>query len=378
MSTSIRLQVLFASAAVTASGCVADSGALVPELPEWTVSSEPTVSIGAEGEDLNYLLPRIASVRLLEGGSVVVADGSSSTIRTYDSNGTFQLLVGAHGERPGEFQYISALTVFGPDTMAVYDSQHQRLTRFDTTGELLGTTEFTADDGRPELYLGRLANGEHVIAWIVTRASNESRIVPDLMRVGRFGVDGRLLGVLTTDFGMRRLRAPVPFSGYFVGAATGNVVYHTDGMRGEIARTTSTQDTLSPITLPTESWEPTDAWDVLRAETPIAAHALLSELRRTPGIDSIPHLSNLLLSSDGRLWAKQFDPATDSHFLRRPLTGGTWFVLSDQGDLVAKLSVPDGFRLTDVHGDQVVGVVRDELDVERVEVRTIARTRAVT
>ena len=70
---------------------------------------------------------------------------------------------------------------------------------------------------------------------------------------------------------------------------------------------------------------------------------------------------------------KAYDPAVDSHWRLRGRTGGTWTVLDGDGEVVAKAAVPRGFRLMDIRGDRVVGVSRDELGVEYVEVRALQR-----
>lgn len=88
----------------------------------------------------------------------------------------------------------------------------------------------------------------------------------------------------------------------------------------------------------------------------------------------IPVISELLSDHRGRLWTKRYEPAIDSHWLLRQRTGGSWLVMEPGGDPVALVSMPDGFRLMDVRGDRVAGVSRDELGVERVEVRRLDRS----
>jgi len=95
-----------------------------------------------------------------------------------------------------------------------------------------------------------------------------------------------------------------------------------------------------------------------------------------PALDSIPRVSKLLWDpSAQRLWAKVFDPATDSPWLsgwlRRP--GGTWLVLDLDGVPLARTELPPGFELEDVRGDLMIGVYEDALGVERVAVHRVRR-----
>lgn len=64
-------------------------------------------------------------------------------------------------------------------------------------------------------------------------------------------------------------------------------------------------------------------------------------------------------------------PRTDSHWLSRRRAGGIWVVSDTNGSLVARVAPPDGLRLLDVGSDRVVGVTRDELGVERIQVHRL-------
>lgn len=343
-------------------------------LPEWTLGSEPLVSIGEVAGTPEYVFDRIVSVRLLPDNRLAVADGSSNTIRVYGADGHFELGLGREGEGPGEFRYLSSLWFREPDTLAVYDSGNLRLTSFLTSGELLPTiVTFRADDGYPEVYLGRLDNGEHAVAWIRRQPRDRSSVTPDLMQVARFEPDGHLGALLVTDAGMRRLGSPLPFSPHFIGAVLGDSIYHTDGLRGEVRVTSESGVPVRTIRVALETPGLDVAWRKLEESLDTGATRRLEDIRHRPGIDSIPAFSEILVEEGRRLWLKQYDPGVDSHWLGRRRTGGVWLVIESDGTPTARVPVPDGFRPLDVRGNRVAGVTRDELGVERVEVRVITR-----
>lgn len=359
--------------ALVTAACSSDADSARAILPEWVVASEPLLSIGEVDGTPESVFDRISSVRLLPDERLAVADGSS-TIRIYGAEGQFELGMGREGEGPGEFQSLGNLWFRDPDTLVAYDSRNFRLTSFLTSGELLPESiTLRADDGYAEIYLGRLGNGEHAVAWIRQGPRDRSKMTPDVMQLARFSSDGQSFTPLDTDVGMRRMGGPLPFSPHFIGAVIGDSVYHTDGLRGQIRVTSQSGVRVRTIQVAVEQPSLEEAWAMLEARLDTSAVRRFEDIRRTPGVDSIPAFSEILVEGGRRLWLKRYDPGVDSHWLGRQRTGGVWLVLESDGTQSARVSVPVGFRLLDVRDDRVAGVSRDEFGVERVEVRALRR-----
>lgn len=366
---------------LVATACSSDAG--LPEvdadIPRWSVSGDVVAGVGVADGAPEYTLSRVAAVRLLPDGGIAVADGQSASIRIYAADGTFVRQWGQAGDGPGEFRLISTMMLQEPDTLVVYDWGRLRLTSFTTAGERLPwALTLRADDGRVEIYLGRLTDGSHVGAWIRQTPRPEDEVSPDRMRIARFGPDGAFQGVLAEDVGMRRMMmgrmsSPTPFSPHFLGAVVADAVYHTDGLEPALRVTTAEGDSAPARRLPLEPMATETAWSSLEAAVDSAAAERLRDLPSLPALDSVPVISELMSDHRGRLWIKRYEPAIDSHWLLRQRTGGSWLVMEPGGDVVALVSMPDGFRPMDVRGDRVAGVSRDELGVERVEVRRLDR-----
>lgn len=82
-------------------------------------------------------------------------------------------------------------------------------------------------------------------------------------------------------------------------------------------------------------------------------------------------LWDFLVDGEAFLRVRGYDPAIHaSHAggLGRTGPGGGRSVRDHTGKVVAALSVPADFERTSIHGDYVIGVRRDELDVESVRV----------
>lgn len=343
----------------------------------WTVGEAPLLSVGEADGDPSYLFSRISAVRLLSGGRIAVADGGSSTLRILGPDGHPELDFGGAGEGPGEFERLGTVLAPGGDTLLAYDLVAHRLSTYLASGELVSTTRIQADNGYPEVYLGRDATGNHYFAWIQQGPRDPTGLTPDLMEVGRFDPDGAMTASLGVFPGMRRLSSPLPFSPHFVGALVDDVAFVGDGLRPVV--TSLTPGGPREVSLGGE-WpgaDPADAWARLEAEvTHPALEDRLRSVRDAPGADSIPAYAEILPDPAGLLWVKRFDPVTDSHFLPRELTGGVWAVMDTAGRPVATVTLPPGFRLLEIRDDRVAGVSKDELGVERVAVYRLTRADA--
>lgn len=340
---------------------------------EWRIDPEPLVAVGDVDAEEPYLFARIAGAELLSDGRIVVADGMSGTIRVFHSDGRFDRQMGGIGDGPGKFRYINSLHLFDPDTIVAYDSQALRRTAFLATGELVSTVSFTGSDGWPEVYLGTYSDGTHSGAWIRQEPRDPSAVTADQMQLGRFDADGQLVSILESAMGMRRMGSPLPFSPHFLAVTVGDTVYHTDGLGGIVEATGPSGESLRVFRVPGREWEADEA---LTRLTPTLSESWLDRLRTLKGLaalDSVPAVSAILADDEGRLWAKQYVPETDSHWNGRRRTGGEWLVVELDGRVVATVSVPQGVRPLAIRGSRMVGVAFDEYDVERVQVHELER-----
>jgi hypothetical protein len=83
-------------------------------------------------------------------------------------------------------------------------------------------------------------------------------------------------------------------------------------------------------------------------------------LERLPRVAGRPAHGPFVVADNGDIWLSDFpDPATQR---------ADWTVFDADGVALARVRVPSGFRLFTIDGDRLLGVVRDELDVEYVRV----------
>lgn len=334
----------------------------------WSVAPDPLVTIGLLDGSPEYVFSRIQAVRLFSDGGIVVADGASGTLRIFNPEGGYLRQLGGVGNGPGEFRYLASVTLAGDDTLRVYDLGTVRLTTFLVSGELVGTQAFRPTDGRPELYLGTFSDGTHALGWIRGSPIVPDRLKTDSMRIGRFSADGVLAGVLATSPGMRRLGSPAPLSPHLLVGMVGDSVVFTDGLGGIVRIVEPRGGRGRVLQLPGAGWTVEDALVRLAERLGTAELERLRRVRRTPGLDFVPDFSDMLIDRENRIWLKIYDPATDSHWRSRRRTGGEWMIVDIHGQDIARVRMPSNFRLMDVRGDRIAGIVRDEAEVERVRV----------
>lgn len=349
-------------------------------VPEWSLSAEPLVRIGRVEGDPAYLFQRIRSVALLPDGGVAVGDLGSLTIRLFDARGGLVGQMGGPGEGPGELEWLRHLELLPPDTLVVHDPGSMRMTRFLTDGTLLSTATVRAEDGRPEMVLGRFSDGDWALAWISQTEIDDdpSTASADPMRLGRFAPDGTPVAMLGRATGLVRLgRGPVPFSPYLHGAVVGDSLYVTDGLEPSISVVDHEGEVVRSLEVEVPAPDRAAAWSALRTE--LEAEDDLDRLDDIPEAaeaEPVPHIARMLADDGGRLWLKHLEPTTD-HYLgggwagRGP--GGRWTVVDPGGAVTARIDLPADLVLMDVAHGRIAGVTRDELGVERVEVYALER-----
>ena len=350
------------------------------KIPGWTVS----ISERVVGEGAGELFERVAFGRMLPDGRTVVADGVGLFLRVYSSDGTRVVQMGKEGEGPGEFRAIHGLWITDDGNIGAWDGRVNRLTIFEPEGHLVDVTNVRADDemaaGNLELFHGAFANGDILLGSIIfDRRSASPRGAAENIVLGRFSPNGTLVKVLGAVPGMvRALRAPLPFTPVPRVAVRGESVWVSTAYDSVVEEWDGTGELRRDFQVPDEAeYDPDEAWTVLESELRrMNSQLLLDILREIPRSADIPTIGGVIVDDSRRVWVKTYDPNADAVWLKRNALeigdGGRWWVFSD-GDLVASADMPQRFVPLEVRGNSVLGIVRNELEVERVVIRTILR-----
>lgn len=356
--------------------------------PEWSLSSEPDVRIGAVDGPPEYQLTRIGLAGRLTDGRIVVFDNGSSELRWFGPDGGFQARAGGPGEGPGEFLSVVSAAVTPQDSVVLYDFRNQRLNWYGPDG-VLGRTlraelhpsmrlvsrqdeRIVIAEERPALNLGGAEyNYARDSVLIILTGSTTQPLDTLVHRAGREAAtwveyaDGRPIG--TRQLGL-------PFSHpTLVGAAAERIVLLESGRselaflndEGQVVRMAHRTDVDSPtLSAALRQEYVRNAVQSARergvAEQPARAGAegllaVIPEGHRVAPFDRM-----LTDAVSGRIWVRDY--------LFDWNAGGTqyWTVHDSLGHVLGRVSTPPGLEVMQVGSDFVVGVERDQLGVEYV------------
>lgn len=116
-------------------------------VPLQDAKSRSVVGVSVVTSDtLSYEFSRIGAARMDDTGRTFVADGQTSQIVVFNADGTLERVLGSNGSGPGEFRSISGFDVRGDGRISVADHVASRITFFDGSLSLIGSSN---EFGRP-------------------------------------------------------------------------------------------------------------------------------------------------------------------------------------------------------------------------------------
>jgi hypothetical protein len=356
------------------------------EADRWSIAPEPTVRIGMVEGPHEYQLDGVQAAVLLGGGRVALADGGSQEIRIYRPDGEFERALGREGGGPGEFRGLHWIAALPGDTLVAYDWRERRTTMFGPSGDLIGTTTLPDDSARGLLprAAGRLDDGTLVtlhgsmppmegMTGGVTRApSSISAATPD----GRASTITSLLGderMVRMDPERRMISMMVlPIFRASRAGAAGSRIYAADTDVYEISRY-EPDGALRGIVRRAHEPAPVTQAEIDAFTADGVAQARSAEQRRiaagfADGMEfppTMPAFASLLVDAEGNVWVQEFV---------WPKGGGSrWSVFNQGGRWLGEVEMPEGLHPLHISGDAVVGVWRDDLEVEYVHVHPLMK-----
>ena len=362
---------------------------------DWTISAAPVVSVGGPDEREGYLLHQVIGTTRVSDGRIIVADIGSSELLFYDSLGVHLRTIGGRGEGPGEFQRIMQLQRLLGDTLLVL-SYRPGLTWLSPEGDYLRSerVEWPNVAGLPcrlaETNWFVLDDGSIVTLLEDNFGFDPCPPSPDppwrqtglLARATAFDGIFDTLGIFpATERNSPNYRA----YGHSLTLAFGpSQVYVGDTASEEILVLNLRGDTL--LSYPTP-------WPAV----PIPPEARQEDVRRfeqpdgtvqtgNPYLypDTYPLVGRLLADEVGFLWVMAYPPVLKpipAPMFESPAAltltteegGALWRVLQPTGEVAAELRTPPGFFPFEIGEDYVLGVWKDDLDVQAVHLYLLTR-----
>lgn len=365
--------------------CGGDQPEEAPALPPGApvgLSEAPVSVVGERANDPDHELHDVVTPFLLPDGDVAVPLSNEGSIRIFDRGGAFVRSLGSSGQGPGEFMGLAAAWARG-DTIEALDRELNRVTRF-VPGEAPETIALeavaSAQSGVPGLDDG---------GWVLHGVKDVQRSGRDRIAVHHFADDGSHVAELGELHGFRRHlhdggAGPDPISPRPLVRTEGNRVYVAETLTPRITEfDVSTGETRSI------EWEPGDvpsydeAVAVARDQVSGSGDPQMNEewwlasFDALTGDEEVSVFWDFLIDGEEFVWVRDYEPrihAANVGGLTRTGSGSEWSVLDLEGRPVTTVTVPDDFEPTSIESDRLIGVRRDELDVESVRVYRIERS----
>ena len=344
----------------------------------WTVNETPAMSIGGEGSGPASDLFYVRGAVRLEDGRIVVADWAQRLL-VFDAEGTHLRTLGREGSGPGEFGAILWMQRLPNDTLLVFDAYNARRLSY-----------FTVDGGfarsivaSRQMLVGALADGTLVASIdlpssIPSIGPNELWIGPWQLELSRLDVDGSVLNSLGVFPGGDRM--VVPGVGTMQLRDSNSPVRSTKILAGSRLIYVATGDRFEVQVFSPEGGNPElirRDYELVRltrdglieyfAGTRFGDRIPWNSIRENwPEDQTRPAITSLQLDAEGNLWVEEGRIDYDSP--------GIWHVVGPSGRYLATATMPSRFRPFDIGAESVLGVWRDDLDVEYVQLRAITKS----
>jgi len=358
----------------------------------WTVEPEPDLVLGGGASAADNFF-NIQGLRGDSAGGVLVVDGGSEELRFFGSDGRLLRRAGGAGQGPEEFGDPVLVPVMGSDSLLVFDRDLMRAQVLAPEGEFARLMHFR--EGRP--YGGRAPLGTVAFRYMLFNTSGtvgggeaprpetgmlqlrQSFMWYDAATAERLTFDSVVIDTryYAREEG-RRLDWVVPFTVRSSATASTGGAFLTHGRRAEIreygvdgqlqqiyrirggARPTTRERIDSFIDLELDRRPerygslPRDTWYDVYDDINIP--------------DSLPAFQDIRVDELGWLWAERYQ--LDSS---RPRT---WVVFDLGGRARGTVRTPAGLDVQWIGPDAILGIWRNELDVEFVHRHRLVRDAA--
>ena len=310
-----------------------------------TLSEQPVVTIGEEGDDENLWFSEVGGAVRLSDGSIAVLDGASNQVRLFAEDGRHLWTAGGSGEGPGEFELAWYLWVLPGDTLWAGNVSPWYYNVFTRDGEFVRAVERVTPFGNQSQGGGVLDGGVSVTATTSGFVEVRNFTAPD---VARALIDA---GGTTIAIGHTREPEIRLFNASF--QLRGIARWHDPGRDVTPAHVSAWRDSYVERAggRDSERWNDFDeVWvDPDR-----------------PAADVFPAFTSVAVGRDGRLWVMPY---------RRPgQESREWMAFEPDGTFQCHLArTHENFTPEEFGVDYVLGVEADELGIQTVAMYRLSR-----
>ncbi len=351
----------------------------------WALSAEPSLQIGERAGEDPFQFYEVSDGLRLPDGRIVILNSGTETIRVFSPSGEFLTEFGGRGDGPGELRSASSLYHLGGDTLLVWDQRRPGFSLFDASGAFLSSTTLAPPGSERFLTLHPCPDGRLILttygSLVTNRGDRGVGIYRDTAPVLVFDRNGTLLDTLGAYPGTETMivqigsgtgvgRSPFPKS-TFLAVNEGRVHLGTaDRMEVSILNLGGALEGVYRVpNVDLRVQEEDREWYRARmrelVSTPEEEQVLGAVLAGLSFPETKAAYSDLAVDPAGATWLR-----TGRHF--PPFASSReWTVFADDGFLLGTVRFPERFEPMDFGIDYVLGVWKDEMDVEFVRIYEI-------
>jgi len=358
---------------------------------EWQLDTVPLLSIGDASGEHPVLLVEVNGVRLLSDGRIAVVSGDAHAVLYFDAQGKSLGRSGRDGAGPGEFRGVHLVGNRG-DSLLIWDANLDRATMLDPQGKVLRTFALASGDSATAPRYGFapaaiFGDGSLLLAGRSGASTGDrsglTRDTVPLRHAAANGILGRPIVavpgseafVITTKKFVSRFERPfgrrtiIATHGVTTLVGTGDM----DGVTGY--DTTGRMTARYLIDRPRHLIPDSDINAIGQkqgeqvAQLPAEFASVLRRVLLETGLPStLPTADQLVIDATGAIWLRD-----DVGPVLRDSMPQRWTVLDSTGTWLGSVSMPRRLEVHQITTDRVVGVWRDENDVEYVRVYRFKR-----
>lgn len=335
---------------------------------EWQLGPDPEWEIGTIDGPAHLQFSGITSVGL-SGTRVILFDRGSAELRVFNLAGEFQAALGGPGEGPGEFS-PNVFFEEDRDSLIAFDQRQRRVTYFSPDLEYRSTLPIGLDLLNPRM-IGVLGDDSFLMEELILRfAEVTGRDTGELIatRVGADGLSVDTVGVFDGAETVRWSQSGMGlgiFSPYDRLDGDRDGLWVLDGATGHVQLVSVAGDSVAAFTpvlarAPITEQDLDDYFSRLYPEPPPPDVRESIRAKRSVALErgSFPVADRLFVDGMGRVWVRAY--SSD------PSAAEVWHVFDRSGDPVGRLDTPASFEVHDASANGLVGVYRDQLEVEYV------------
>jgi hypothetical protein len=361
----------------------------------WRLDSSPLLRIGTgiDGDpDLQF--GYISGVHRLPNGSIAVMDAWAPALTFFTETGKVLGRIGREGSGPGEFPARSAPRSFTCGADSVYVSTPPNVHVFTPPGTFVRTFTLDSRAWLKSCYAGRivaqLGHGEwrgtagvftdSAVFALYDLAGQQVAIIDTLpadermwtRNVEGYGYSRRVFGNTISMSGSGD-RLVIGYSDAFHVA-----LFDAEGALRERFHAPSLEQrvTAQDINDYRAFVEPLELND--------EEHRMVEDQLKSAAERLLPAFGQLAIDAGGNVWARMydhldavafFDHSSFSRASMRPTLQGSrrWRVIEGTGQYLGEVTTPDGFEVSEIGRDWVLGIWRDDLDVQFIHVYKLVK-----